>query len=77
MKRFGTLVKEAPFPVWETPAGNTVSLSQFRDNVNVGAKGPSACDKMSRVCVMPWPSVGICLFTVTASAGAISAMGPA
>ena len=50
MRRFGTLIKEAPFPVWETPAGNTVSLSQSRDNVNVGAKGPSACDEMSRVC---------------------------
>ena len=50
MRRFGTLQKAEPFPVWETPAGNTVSLSQFRDNVNVAAKGPSARTEMSRVC---------------------------
>ena len=50
MRRFGTLIKQDPFPVWETPAGNTVSLSQFWDNVNVAAKGPSASNEMSRVC---------------------------
>ena len=50
MRRFGTLIEQEPFPVWETPAGNTVSLSQFRDNVNVSAKGPSASNEMSRVC---------------------------
>ena len=30
--------------------GNTVSVSQFRENVNVAAKGPSAKTEMSRVC---------------------------
>ena len=50
MRGFGTLIKQEPFPVWETRAGNTVSLSQFRHNVNVAAKGPSACNEMSHVC---------------------------
>ena len=50
MRRFGTLQKAEPFPVWATPAGNTDSLSQFRDNVNVAAKGPSARTEMLRVC---------------------------
>ena len=50
MRRFGTLIEQEPFPVWEAPAGNTVSLSQFCDNVNVAAKGPSASNEMSRVC---------------------------
>ena len=50
MKQFGKLVRTVPFPLWETPAGNIVSLSQFRDNVNVAAKGPTAPQEMSRVC---------------------------
>ena len=50
MKRFGKLVRTVPFPLWETPTGNTVSLSQLRDNVNVAAKGPTAPQEMSRVC---------------------------
>ena len=50
MKRFGKLIEQGPFPAWEAPAGNTVSLSQFRDNVTVAAKGPSAKSQMARVC---------------------------
>ena len=50
MRRFGKLIEEGPFPAWETPAGNTVSLSQFRDNVNVATKGLSAKSEMARVC---------------------------
>ena len=50
MKRFGKLSVHGSFPAWETPAGNTVSLSQFRNNVNVAAKGPSAKFEMARVC---------------------------
>ena len=50
MKQFGKPVRTAPFPLWETPAGNMVSLSQFRDNVNVAATGPMPPQEMSRVC---------------------------
>ena len=42
MKEFGELVQTAPFPPWKTPAGNTVLMSLFRDNVNVTGKGPTA-----------------------------------
>ena len=50
MRRFGDLLQTVPVPLWKTPAGNTVSLSQFRDNVNVASAGPSAAMEMSRVC---------------------------
>ena len=50
MKRFGKLIEQGPFPAWETPAGNTISLSQFCDNVNVAVKGPSAKTETARVC---------------------------
>ena len=50
MNRFGKLVRTVAFLLWETPTGNTVSLSQSRDNVNVAAKGPRAPQEMSRVC---------------------------
>ena len=50
MKRPGKLVQESPVPLWLTPAGNTVSLSRFRDNVNVATKGPSAAAEMARLC---------------------------
>ena len=50
MKQFGKLVQVTPVPLWLTPAGNIVSSSQLRDNVNVAAKGPSAQMEMSRVC---------------------------
>ena len=50
MKKFGKFVQTAPYPLWETPAGNIVSLSQFTDNVNVASKGPTAQREMPRVC---------------------------
>ena len=50
IKQFGKLVTTVPFPLWETPVGNVVSLSQFRDNVNVAAKGPTTGQEMSRMC---------------------------
>ena len=37
-------------PLWTTPRGNTLSLAQFRDNVLVGAKGPTAQREMQSVC---------------------------
>ena len=50
MKHSGKLMRTKHVLLWLTPAGNTVSLSQLRDNVNVAAKGPSANTEMSRVC---------------------------
>ena len=50
MRKFGDLVQTVPVPLWKTLAGNPVSLSQFRDNVNVASAGPSAAMEMSRVC---------------------------
>ena len=49
-KKFGKLVQTTPYPLWETPTSNIVSLSQFRDNVNVAAKGPTAQREMPCVC---------------------------
>ena len=37
-------------PLWTTPRGNVLSLAQFRDNVLVGAKGPTARSEMQQVC---------------------------
>ena len=48
MQRLGQLIQTTPVPLWLTPSRNTIS--QFRDNVNVAAKGPSAHREMSRVC---------------------------
>ena len=37
-------------PPWTTLRGNVLSLAQFRDNVLVGAKGPTARHEMQHVC---------------------------
>ena len=37
-------------PLWTTPRGNTVHLAQFRDNILVGARGPSPTHEMQSVC---------------------------
>ena len=50
LKQFGTLIQQEPIPLWQTARGNVVNLSQFRDNVNVAAKGPSAASEMGVVC---------------------------
>ena len=49
MRKFGDLVQTVPVPLWKTPVGNTMSLSPFRDNVNVASAGPFAAMEMSRV----------------------------
>ena len=41
-----------PVPLWKTTRGNTVSLSHFRDNVNIAAKGPTASSEMAAVCAV-------------------------
>ena len=52
MKRFADLLQTTPFPLWKTPPGNTISMSQFCDNVNVAAKGPTVHSEMCRVCAV-------------------------
>ena len=37
-------------PLWTMPRGNVLSLPRFRDNVVVGAKGPTARHEMQHVC---------------------------
>ena len=51
MRRIGTLTfSPRGHPLWTTVRGNTLSLAQFRDNVLVGAKGPTAQTEMQHVC---------------------------
>ena len=51
MRRLGNLsFSPRGHPLWTTPRGNVLSLAQFRDNVLVGAKGPTACHEMQHVC---------------------------
>ena len=50
MRRLGRLhFTERGHPLWLTPTGNTLSLSQFRDNVMVAARGPTAKHTMKSV----------------------------
>ena len=37
-------------PLWSTPRGSIISLAQFRDNVLLGARGPTALTEMQHVC---------------------------
>jgi hypothetical protein len=51
MRRLGNLsFSPRGHPLWSTPRGNTISLAQFRDNVVVGARGPTAKSEMQQVC---------------------------
>ena len=51
MRRLGTLTfSPRGHPLWTTPRGNQVSLAQFRDNVLVGARVPTAPREMQHVC---------------------------
>ena len=51
MRRIGTLTfSPRGHPLWTTVRGNTLSLAQFRDNILVGAKGPTAQTEMQHVC---------------------------
>ena len=51
MRRIGQLsFSPRGHPLWTTPRGNTVSLAQFRDNILVGARGPSPAHEMQSVC---------------------------
>ena len=51
MRRLGNLsFSPRGHPLWTTPRGNVLSLAQFRDNVLVGAKGPTARHEMQHVC---------------------------
>ena len=51
MRRIGQLsFSPRGYPLWTTPRGNTVSLAQFRDNILVGARGPSPAHEMQYVC---------------------------
>ena len=51
MRRLGNLsFIPRGHPLWTTPRGNVLSLAQFRDNVLVGAKGPTARHEMQHVC---------------------------
>ena len=51
MRQLGTLnFSPRGHPLWTIPQGNVISLSQFRDNVLVGAKGPTAQAEMQTVC---------------------------
>ena len=51
MRRIGQLsFSPRGHPLWTTPRGNTVSLAQFRDNILVGARGPSPAHEMQNVC---------------------------
>ena len=76
MRKFGDLVQTVPVPLWKTPAGNTVSLSQFRDNVNVACAGPSAAMEMSRVCTA-LSECWVCQCYAIVSAKVCSAQEPA
>ena len=50
MRRLGKLqFTERGNPLWLTPTGNTLSLSQFRNNVMVVARGPTAKSTMKSV----------------------------
>ena len=51
MRRLGNLsFSPRGHLLWTTPRGNVLSLAQFRDNVLVGAKGPTARSQMQQVC---------------------------
>ena len=51
MRRLGNLsFSPRGHPLWTTPRGNVLSLAQFRDNVLVGAKGPTALHELQHVC---------------------------
>ena len=51
MRRLGNLTfSPRSHPLWRTLQGNTLSLAQFRDNVLVGAKGPSTTREIQHVC---------------------------
>ena len=51
MRRLGNLsFSPRGHPLWSTPRGNTISLAQFRNNVVVGARGPTAKSEMQQVC---------------------------
>ena len=51
MRRLGQLTfSPRGHPLWSTPRGNTISLAQFRDNVLLGARGPTASTEMQHVC---------------------------